>query len=341
MKGRARCRRCVALGLLASALIHAAAAGWWLRDWGPPRASLSETRVVELDLSMFGPLPDAALTEPTPVQTPAPELAASAPETLAAPPPPAEPEPLPEPEPEPEPPSRPADEPEALAEQPPEPEEPPIPPTPAEPAPPVEPVAAREPELQPPEPAKPKPQLAPKPPEKRPVQRSTRPKQETQEQATRPKRHPETKPPRRTEVVEVDPRAKTAPPGTRSDRPGPAGPSASRTPTTPSPGGATATRSAGKAEAAYLAELQRAIARHQRFPDDARKRHKTGVATLSFVVQRDGRIRQVRLAKSSGDASLDEAALQAMQRLSRFKPIPAVIDRQEWAMRVPIRFDLR
>lgn len=106
-------------------------------------------------------------------------------------------------------------------------------------------------------------------------------------------------------------------------------------------GGAATSPSAGKAEAAYLAELQRAIARHQRFPDEARKRGKTGVATLSFVVQGDGGIRQVRVAKSSGDASLDQAAVQAMQRLSRFKPIPAVIGRQEWAMRVPIRFDLR
>jgi protein TonB len=100
-------------------------------------------------------------------------------------------------------------------------------------------------------------------------------------------------------------------------------------------------RSAGAAEAAYLAELQRAIARHQRFPDDARRRQRTGVATLSFVVLGDGRIRQVRVLSSSGDASLDEAAVEAMQRLNRFKPIPAVIGRQEWAMRVPIRFDLR
>jgi protein TonB len=49
----------------------------------------------------------------------------------------------------------------------------------------------------------------------------------------------------------------------------------------------------------------------------------------------------VRIAKSSGDVNLDEAAVQAMQRLNRFKPIPTVIGRQEWAMRVPIRFDLR
>jgi protein TonB len=106
-------------------------------------------------------------------------------------------------------------------------------------------------------------------------------------------------------------------------------------------GGAASGRSTAKAEAAYLAALQRAIARHQRFPNDARRRRQTGVVTLSFVVQGDGRIRQVSIAKSSGEASLDEAAVQAMKRLNRFKPIPAVIGRREWAMRVPIRFDLK
>lgn len=95
------------------------------------------------------------------------------------------------------------------------------------------------------------------------------------------------------------------------------------------------------AERAYLTALQRAIARHQRYPAGARRHGQTGVATLSFVIEADGRIGQIRLAQSSGHASLDQAALQALARLGRFDPIPKSIGRSRWSLRIPIRFDLK
>ena len=95
------------------------------------------------------------------------------------------------------------------------------------------------------------------------------------------------------------------------------------------------------AEGAYLAELQRAIGRLQRFPDEARQRRKTGVAIVAFVIDANGQIGQIRIAQSAGDPDLDRAALETLKRLGRFKPIPAVIARTSWPMRVPIRFNLR
>ncbi len=293
MKGRARCWSCVTLGLLVSGLIHAAAAGWWLRGWSPqagPPATPPEAQIVELALAVFDEPLVQTLSEPTttPAASPEPERIALAPE------------PEPPQAPEPEPPSPPAEE----APEPPRPE------------PPNEPEITPEPELQPPAPTQTEAPV--KPPETRPTPPPTRPKKALQRQPPRPEKpaRPKTadpRPPKRVEVGEGRPKA---PPSAPQASPSGAG-SMSR------------------------AQAERAIARHQRFPDEARKRGKTGVATLSFVVQGDGGIRQVRVAKSSGDASLDQAAVQAMQRLSRFKPIPAVIGRQEWAMRVPIRFDLR
>ncbi|ADC61309.1 TonB family protein [Allochromatium vinosum DSM 180] len=95
------------------------------------------------------------------------------------------------------------------------------------------------------------------------------------------------------------------------------------------------------AERAYLTALQRAIARHQRYPAGARRHGQTGVTTLAFVIEADGRIGQIRLAQSSGHASLDQAALQALTRLGRFDPIPRSIGRSRWSLRIPIRFDLK
>lgn len=107
-------------------------------------------------------------------------------------------------------------------------------------------------------------------------------------------------------------------------------------------GGATGASTAGRASAerAYLAELQRAIGRYQRFPEEARRSRRTGVVAISFVILADGRLQQLAIAQSSGFSDLDRAALEALSRLGRFKPIPPEIGRGQWAIRVPIRFDL-
>ena len=266
--------------------------------------SLAEPAVSEMAL----PPPDLGDTPSAPSAAPATETLAQAPLAAA----PAEPEPAPQPEPEP-----------AIA--PPQAPEPSTPetPTPETPRPETTPLEAP---LKQPEPRA----------ETRLAGAPTRPKREAQTPAPKV---PRPSNPRRPAAKPSREAPDTSPERGRNDARA-AGPQALPT-GTPSGPAASSPGSAAQAEAAYLAELQRAIARHQHFPDDARRRQRTGVVTLSFLVQGDGSIRQIRLAKSSGDTALDEAALQAMQRLNRFKPIPATIGRQEWAMRVPIRFDLR
>lgn len=97
----------------------------------------------------------------------------------------------------------------------------------------------------------------------------------------------------------------------------------------------------GESEGAYLAEVQRAVARAQVYPEEARRARKTGTAVIAFVVQSNGRISGARLARSSGDPALDRAALAAVGRLGRVRPIPAAFGRSTWALQVPIRFALR
>lgn len=110
-----------------------------------------------------------------------------------------------------------------------------------------------------------------------------------------------------------------------------------RSPSTPAGDSAAGARGA---ERDYLIALQRAIARQQRYPASARRHGQTGVATLAFVIDADGRIGQIRLAQSSGHAALDRSALQALARLGRFEPIPQSLGRRSWSLRIPIRFDL-
>jgi protein TonB len=94
-------------------------------------------------------------------------------------------------------------------------------------------------------------------------------------------------------------------------------------------------------EGRYLADLQRAIAKHRKYPREARRRGLEGVVTVYFVITADGRIRDVRVAKGSGSRLLDEAGIDTLKRLAAFKPIPRELARDRWALRVPIRFALR
>ncbi|MCG6860224.1 MAG: energy transducer TonB [Chromatiaceae bacterium] len=93
-------------------------------------------------------------------------------------------------------------------------------------------------------------------------------------------------------------------------------------------------------EKAYLAGLRRAIAKKRRYPLRARRNGKTGVATIYFVLDKDGRINGARLDKSSGSRSLDDAAVETLRRLAKYKPIPQALGRTRWHLRVPIRFAL-
>ena len=199
---------------------------------------------------------------------------------------------------------------------------------------------------EPPLPSEPEPEAEPVPesePEPEPVvaQEVVPPEAFTPPPVEKPKPKPKPKPklPPKPEK-KPEPRQKTARPAAPAPRAAQAQPGA--------PAGTAAvareegsSRERAQAEGAYLAELQRAIKRQQRYPEAARHRGAAGTTTLTFVLQADGRIDRVQVARSAGDTELDQAAVEAINRLGRFKPIPSVIGRDSWTLRIPIRFDLR
>ncbi len=73
------------------------------------------------------------------------------------------------------------------------------------------------------------------------------------------------------------------------------------------------------AQGAWAAAIQRRIARHQRFPKDARG---SGRVRLTMIIRSDGQMTKVRVAKSSGDAAFDRAAVRAAQTAAPFPAAP-------------------
>ena len=85
----------------------------------------------------------------------------------------------------------------------------------------------------------------------------------------------------------------------------------------------------------------RGSARNRRYPTRAKRQGETGTVVVYFVIEGNGRISGARVDKSSGSSALDKAAVATLKRLKKFKPIPAALGRNRWAVRVPIKFSLK
>lgn len=70
-------------------------------------------------------------------------------------------------------------------------------------------------------------------------------------------------------------------------------------------------------------------------PQDARRRGSQGTTTVRFLIDTDGSVAQSGIIKSSGDASLDEAARAALAKC-KFKP--AVKDGKPQRAWVPVQY---
>jgi periplasmic protein TonB len=88
----------------------------------------------------------------------------------------------------------------------------------------------------------------------------------------------------------------------------------------------------------WKGELVAHIRRFQRFPEAARSRNEGGTATVSFTLDRGGRVVSARLASSSGSAIIDQEAVATVHRAS---PMPAPPSGGTVTINVPLRYSLR
>lgn len=77
------------------------------------------------------------------------------------------------------------------------------------------------------------------------------------------------------------------------------------------------------AMASWGARIRSRVERRKTYPRAARRA--TGTAIVSIRVTAQGQLAGVGLARSSGNATLDQAALQAVRRAGRFPAAPAGI----------------
>jgi protein TonB len=91
----------------------------------------------------------------------------------------------------------------------------------------------------------------------------------------------------------------------------------------------------------WVRQLLAHLNRYKQYPRAARSRREEGVVTLSFTMDRNGRVLARHIAKSSGSAALDAEALAMLQRAEPLPAFPASMGGETRSFNVPIRFSLR
>ena len=77
------------------------------------------------------------------------------------------------------------------------------------------------------------------------------------------------------------------------------------------------------------------------YPPDALSARIFGVAMVHFVVRRNGQIERLAIAKSSGNAGLDKAAIDILQKAQPLPPIPDRMHTDRVDGTLPINFGVR
>jgi protein TonB len=83
------------------------------------------------------------------------------------------------------------------------------------------------------------------------------------------------------------------------------------------------------------------LERNKRYPEAAQSRRQQGIAQVFFRLDRQGRVIDSRVVRSSGASALDEEALALLRRAQPFPPPPPELPGERVDLTVPIRFNLK
>ena len=90
----------------------------------------------------------------------------------------------------------------------------------------------------------------------------------------------------------------------------------------------------------YLSKLRYLIEKNKIYPNSAKRLNQMGKVHLSFVISKDGQIRNAKIVKDSSFKRLDEAALEILSKINKFEPIPEKLNKNSWEITVPIIYEI-
>ena len=96
-----------------------------------------------------------------------------------------------------------------------------------------------------------------------------------------------------------------------------------------------------KAVATWTTQVVALIERNKRYPEAAQSRRQEGIAYVLFTLDREGRVIDSRVQRSSGVAALDEEALALLRRAQPFPKPPKEFQGDSVPVSLPLRFNLK
>ena len=90
----------------------------------------------------------------------------------------------------------------------------------------------------------------------------------------------------------------------------------------------------------YISLIIQEIERKKFYPPLARRLGIEGKVVVRIVVDREGKLKEVSVAKSSGNKILDRAALKLIKKCD-FPPLPPEYQKETFDVEIPIRYELK
>ena len=91
---------------------------------------------------------------------------------------------------------------------------------------------------------------------------------------------------------------------------------------------------------AWNVSIAKQIEKHKGYPPSALPRRETGVTQVAFAIDRDGRVIDSRIIRSSGHAALDEEAMATLRRAQPFPRPPDDLPGEKFEFTVPVKFNV-
>lgn len=93
-------------------------------------------------------------------------------------------------------------------------------------------------------------------------------------------------------------------------------------------------------ESQYLSKIRALIEENKIYPKTAKRLNQTGKVFVSFVITKDGKIKNIKITKSSNFDRLNEAAMEILSQIDKFEAIPEKLKKEQFEITIPISYEL-
>lgn len=90
----------------------------------------------------------------------------------------------------------------------------------------------------------------------------------------------------------------------------------------------------------YLLKLKKLIEKNKVYPNSAKKLNQTGKVYLNFTIAKNGSIENIVIMEKSKYRRLNKAAVEIINKIKQFEPIPEELHKSSWNITVPILYQI-